>query len=300
MTGSSRIITAFIIASLLLSCMLFSSCKKTESPASDGGQKLKIAATIFPLADIAKNIGGEKVSVVTIMPPGASPHTFEPTYQTIREAAGIKALFKIGCGLDDWAQKVTSSLGGKIEIIELSKNIELRHLPDSSVDPHYWLSLANGRIIARNIAGALAELDPANKDYYFNNLSAYQQQLDKADEEIKSKLASLTQKKIVTFHEAWFYFAQAYGLEVAEAFEPFPGKEPNPQFLAHFIDVIKKNNINVVFIEPQLSPESIHQVASDLNLKIRTLDPEGGGMPQTATYIGMLQYNTDVIYNALK
>lgn len=300
MTGSSRIITALISTVLLFSCFLFCSCKNSQTPAASGEQKLKIAATIFPLADIARNIGGEKVSVITIMPPGASPHTFEPTFKTIREAGGINALFKIGCGLDDWSHKITDSLGRQIAVIEVSKNIKLRRFEDGSIDPHYWLSLSNGRIIAQNITETLARLDPANKDYYLDNAAAYQLRLETAHEEIKNKLAGLKQKKFVTFHEAWFYFAQAYGLEVAEAFEPFPGKEPDPAFLANFIDVIKKNNINVVFIEPQLSPESIRQIAADLNLKIRTLDPEGGGTAENQNYINMMLSNSDVIYNALK
>jgi zinc transport system substrate-binding protein len=86
---------------------------------------------------------------------------------------------------------------------------------------------------------------------------------------------------------------------VAEAFEPFPGKEPTAEFLAHFIDTIKKNNITVVFAEPQFSPESIQQVANDLHLKVRIIDPEGGGTPETSSYIGMMRSNTETIYTAL-
>ena len=112
-------------------------------------------------------------------------------------------------------------------------------------------------------------------------------------------MASLQNKTFVTFHEAWFYFAQAYGLEVAEAFEPFPGKEPTPEFLAHFMKTIKEKNIKVVFTEPQFSAESIQQVASDLHIKISTLDPEGGGTPETSSYIGMMRFNADAIYKAL-
>ena len=121
----------------------------------------------------------------------------------------------------------------------------------------------------------------------------------KEDEAIKAKLANLPNKTFVTFHEAWFYFAQSYGLTVAEAFEPFPGKEPTPEFLAHFIDTIKKNKTTVVFAEPQFSPESIRQVADDLRLKVRTIDPEGGGTPQTSSYIDMMRFNTETIYNAM-
>lgn len=283
-------------------CVIITSlcgCKQSSPPADDGG-KLKVAATIFPLADIARNIGGDKITVITIMPPGASPHTFEPTFDTIRQASGIKALFTVGCGLDRWAQKVTESLGGDLTVIEVSKDITLRHFEDGSTDPHYWLSLANGGIIVKNIADGLIRLDPVNKEHYLQNLAAYQQVLAKEDEAIKTKLANLQNKAFVTFHEAWFYFAQRYGLTVAEAFEPFAGKEPTAEFLAHFIDAIKKNNITVVFAEPQFSPESIRQVANDLHLKVRIIDPEGGGTPETSSYVGMMKFNTNVIYESLK
>jgi len=287
-----------IFIAAIACCLLLCSCKKTENPASAGGQ-LKVAATIFPLADIARNVGGDKVTVITIMAPGASPHTFDPTFEMIRQASGIKALFKIGCGLDDWALNVTAGLGGHTTIIEVSKDIQLRHLDDGSVDPHYWLSLANGSIIAKNVAESLAGLDPANKDYYFKNLTTYQQLLAKEDEAIKKKMANLQNKTFVTFHEAWFYFAQAYGLEVAEAFEPFPGKEPTPEFLAHFIKTIKEKNIKVVFTEPQFSVESIQQVANDLHIKISIVDPEGGGTPETSSYIGLMRFDAETIYKAL-
>jgi ABC-type Zn uptake system ZnuABC Zn-binding protein ZnuA len=298
MKGSLRRtgISMFIVIACCF--LLLMSCKKNEVPAAQNGN-LKIAATIFPLADIAKNIGGDKILVITIMPPGASPHTFEPTYETIRQAGGIRALFKIGCGLDDWAQKVTAALSGNIAVIEVSQGIDLRHFGDGTTDPHYWLSLTNGSIIAKNIAEGLVSLDPANKDYYLRNLAAYQELLVKENEAIKQKMAGLQNKTFVTFHEAWFYFAQAYGLAVAEAFEPFPGKEPTPEFLAHFIKTIKDNNIKIVFTEPQFSAESIRQVANDLHIKINTLDPEGGGSPETKTYLDMMRYNAQTIYKAL-
>lgn len=290
--------TAIMITAILCGGILLCSCKKSESPAAAGG-KLKIAATIFPLSDIAANVGGDKISVITILPAGASPHTFEPKIETIRQASGIKALFKIGHGLDEWGQKLVESLGNDISVIEVSKGIALRKFPDGSVDPHYWLSMANASVIAQNIAEALIKFDPANKDYYLKNLVAYQQQLSKEDQAIKEKLAGLKQKSFATFHEAWFYFAKEYSLEVAEAFEPFAGKEPTPEFLANFIKTIKEKHVKVVFAEPQFSAEAIQQTAKDLGIKIGTLDPEGGGMEQTKTYINMMRYNAQTVYNAL-
>jgi zinc transport system substrate-binding protein len=292
-----KLIIRIILIVTLIAGILVCSCREKKGEGQAG--RLKVGATIFPLADIARNIGGEKVEVVTIMTPGASPHTFEPTFEIIRQAKDIKVLFKIGCGLDDWSQKVSTSLGGDIAVLEVFKGIALRQFEDGSVDPHYWLSLGNGSIIAKNIADGLIGLDPANKDYYLKNLEEYQQKLATEDQAIRAKFSSLRNKTFVTFHEAWFYYAQAYGLRVAEAFEPFPGKEPTAEFLGHFIQTIRKENIKVVFAEPQFSPESIRQVADDLRLKVYIIDPEGGGTEQTSSYIDMMRFNTEVIYKAL-
>lgn len=264
-------IAVLMIMAALCAGLLTCSCKKNDQPVAADG-RLKVMATIFPLADIARNIGGEKINVVTILPAGASPHTFEPKYETIRQSSGSKVLFKIGYGLDDWAEKVTAGLEAAIPAIEVSKGIQLRKFPDGSTDPHYWLSLANGATIAQNITESLEKLDPSNKDYYLKNLSAYLMQLNREDEAIKAKLSGLSQRRFATFHEAWFYFAQAYGLEVVAAFEPFAGKEPTPEFLANFIKTIKENQVKVVFAELQFPAESIRQTAKDLGLEIGTLD----------------------------
>ena len=134
---------------------------------------------------------------------------------------------------------------------------------------------------------------------YAANLEKYTAALRQTDTQIKEKLSTVKTNSFATFHEAWFYFAQAYGLNIAAAFEPFPGKEPTPEYLAEFINTIKRNNIKVVFTEPQFSADAIQQVAADLNIKIDSLDPEGGATEQTTTYIGMMMYNADKLFNAL-
>lgn len=282
----------------LICCLLLCSCRKENNAVTDNG-KIKIAATIFPLADIVKNIGGDKVTVITLMPPGASPHTFEVRPKTVEEAMGTKILFKIGAGLDSWVEGITGAMDGKPEIVDLSNFVKLRKLPDGTMDPHYWLSLENGMIIAKTIADKLAALNPENKEYYDENLTVYLQQLSGTNEELKKMFVDLPDKKFVTFHEAWFYFAQAYGLDVVAAFEPFPGKEPTPDFIARFTKVIKENNVKVLFTEPQFSTEVIKQLAKDIGIKLEVLDPIGGTSPQTDSYISMIKSNANTIYNAL-
>lgn len=271
----------------------------SKQPVSQGN-KLKIAATIFPVFDIARNIVGDKIQVIQIVPPGASPHTFEVTPQTALELQGVKAIFKIGNGLDDWIDGVAQSGSPNAPIFTLSQGIDLRRFSDGSVDPHYWLALNNSQIIAKNIFQDILEIDPANKDYYQSNLDAYLKKLDTADKEISATLADVSQKNIATFHDAWYYFAQRYGLNVITAFEPFPGKEPTPQYLSGFINDIKKYNLKVVFIEPQFSSQSLVQIARDQGVNLVLINPADGGAPGNDDLISLLENDAQIMASVLK
>ena len=125
-----------LIASGLICSFLLCSCRKEEKSTSKSG-KIKVAVTIFPLADIVKNIGLDKVDVITIMPPGASPHTFEISPKIVEQAMDANMLFKIGAGLDNWVEGVTGAMEEKPQVVDVSKVIDLRKLPDGSADPHY-------------------------------------------------------------------------------------------------------------------------------------------------------------------
>jgi ABC-type Zn uptake system ZnuABC Zn-binding protein ZnuA len=268
---------------------------------SSAGGKLKVAATIFPLADIVSNVGGDHVEVVTIMPPGASPHTFEPSPETIGKVSGARAIFRIGSGLDNWVDNVTGAMQNRPDVVEVSGGIELRKFADGSTDPHYWLSLKNGELMAVNVAQELSKLDPANTERYMAAMMDYTKKLEAADAEIKKILAPVKGRSFATFHEAWFYFPKAYGLEVTEAFEPFPGKEPTPAYLHKFEETLRAKNIKWIFSEPQFSSEAISQVAKDMGVKLGVLDPEGGMASEAGQsgYIPMVKRNAQTIVKAL-
>ena len=264
------------------------------------GGKIKIATTIFPVYDIARNVVGDKIQVIQVVPPGASPHTFEVSPKTATELQGVKAIFKIGNGLDDWIDGVAQSGAPDAPIFILSQGIDLRRFSDGSVDPHYWLALNNAQTIAKNIFQDILEIDPANKDYYQNNLDAYLIKLDVADKKISATLADVSQKNIAVFHDAWYYFAQRYGLNVVTAFEPFPGKEPTPQYLSQFINDIKKYNLKVVFIEPQFSAQSLEQIAKDQGVNLVLINPADGGSSGNDDLITLLENDAQIMASVLK
>lgn len=272
-------------------------------PSSD---KLRIAATIHPLADIISQVGGSYVDVQTILPPGASPHTFEPTPEQIRNLQGTKLIFAIGHGLDSWVKPLADNVPNAISIIT-DRGIKLRDLPadqidldapDENVDPHYWLDVSNAKIMSQDIADALIQTDPTHKDAYVANLSSYLAKLDQLDKDIKDRLSDLSKHELITHHNAWGYFADTYGLKIVGTFEISPGKEPTPRQIADLQSKVRQYDIMTIFSEPQLSEQSLVPFVQDLKLKIAVLDPEGG--LNNMGYFDLMRYNATTIANALK
>lgn len=267
--------------------------------------RLKIATTIFPLYDMARNVVGdmskEGVDVVLIAPPGANPHTFEVGVALAKKLQGARTIFAVGYGLDDWAATAKNAVPGA-EVVIPSDGISLRKFTEGeeagSIDPHYWLSIANAKIIVRNIAKELSVLDPEYASRYADNAAAYIKKLSEAEVEITNILKPVAGMGLVTMHDAWFYFAESYGLNVLAAFEPFPGQEPTQKYLINLAEEIKRNNVEVIFSELQLSSETLVPFLKDYGITLAVLDPEGSA--QNDSYIGLMRYNATAVYEALK
>jgi ABC-type Zn uptake system ZnuABC Zn-binding protein ZnuA len=267
--------------------------------AQTGPRQPKVAATIFPLYDIVRQVGAGTVDVVLVLPPGASPHTFEPTPAAVRSLAGSEALFMIGHGLDDWAARMARGAGVQRALI-VDRGIVLRHLtgagepgaaePGGAVDPHYWLSIVNARIIAGTVADELERLTPASSGEIRRALGIYLAKLDTADREIRRVLADLPSRRIGTFHDAFGYFADAFDLQVVATFQPFPGKEPGPRFVQEFQRAVRASGLRVLFAEPQLALTPLKPIAGDLGVALSVLDPLGG-VPGRESYIELMLFN---------
>ncbi len=311
----NRFITLFIFI-LIFGIIIVIFSLPSLSPSKAPTNKLTVAASIFPLADISRVIVGDKIEVINLLPPGSSPHTFTITPSDIKKLKQAKIIFIIGDPLDSWTKEITSSLDN-ITIYPVNQGVQLRTFAEwkkyyqektilkenednheQLIDPHYWLSPTNGKIIAQNIYEQIVRLDPQNKSYYNRNLQNFKKQVDQTIITIKSELDDLPQKNMIVFHDSWNYFANEFGLNIVGVFVPAPGKEPSPQYLASLHKLAKKFNIKAVFAEPQLPIETIRPFIADLNLKLYILDPLGG-VPPRDSYINMLLYNAKTIKQAL-
>lgn len=295
-----KIFVIICIFTLTATGILLAKFKSRTPTVNIEPHKPIVATTIFPLYDITRQIAGDRITVIPLMSGDRSAHTFQPNTQTATKLKGAAIIFKIGNGLDDWSNSFKKDLAAHSLILPVSEGINLRVSPDKSIDPHYWLSLPNAMVITKNITKQLIALDPANKDYYQSNEAVYLKKLQAADTEIKEQFKSVSQKKIVMFHDAWYYFAEHYGLKIVATYEENLETEPSPQYLTRFIQSVRKNNIGTIFYEPQFSSLSIRKIATDENLVSDILHPmESGGDTTSDSYIATMKENARKIHQAL-
>jgi zinc transport system substrate-binding protein len=279
------------------------------------GAEISIVVSIYPLEDITKNIGKERVSVKTLIPPGASPHAFEPKPSDIKELTKASMFIKIGAGLELWSEGFVRSAKKSIRIVDLSETIELLKGQDHQshhghskshfrhqheIDPHYWLDPVIAKSMVDRITAELIRIDPSSKDFYITNATNYKKELDSLNERIKERLSRLKKKRFVAFHPAWNYFSKRYGLEPLYIVEA-TGRELRPKNIKYIVDWMRKENIKVVFGEVQFSPQIAEAIASEAGARLLMLDPIGSPyIPERNSYINLLLYNITQLEEALR
>ncbi len=262
-----------------------------------------VSATIFPVYDLTRQIAGDRTEVQLILPSGASPHTFEVTPQIASKIDNSKVVFKIGI-VDDWIDNVSGDKAYTVDKGIAFKSFEIAEFgeeeeEEGDYDPHYWTDPKNARIMAKNIYDKLVEIDPEGKDQYSVNYEELSGELKTLDEEIIQSLSPYKDRNIITFHDAWGYFVDAYDLKIAAVLLSSPGKEITPGDIKSVGDAAKNAGATAVFYEPQFSNDIVDSFARDFNLKTGVLDAEGGD-PKTDTYVSVMRRNTQNIVNALK
>lgn len=286
------------------------------SAANVYAEKINIVVSIYPLRDITQQVGGERVHVDFIVPPGASPHTFEPTPSDMKKITEAKIFVIIGSGLEFWAERAIRSAARKdLKVVVLSKGMPLiheshethahgkaeEHHAGDTADPHIWLDPLLAKEITGRITAALIDLDPGRKAYYEKRSVEFRKELNALDARIAEAVRGFKTKEYVTFHAAWNYFSKRYGLRVAEVIEESPGKEASPKHLARIVKHIKQSGSKVVFAEPQFNPKMAEVIAREAGAQVLFLDPYGGpGIKGRDTYIGLMNYNLLTLEKAMR
>jgi len=299
-------------------CFLIIQLHSTECMS----KKLPVITSIYPVADMVQQVGGDHVDVTFVLPAGASPHTFEPKPSLVKKVSSARIFFRIGAGLEFWAEKFIALAGSGLTTIVLSEGVSLIHTTghhhenkagdphtgsgisnhESSVaNPHIWLDPAIAKSMVNKITAVLCEVDHQHLTYYKQRGQNYLNDLDKLDRLIKVKVANFNIKKYVSFHASWVYFARHYGLEPVGIIEAAPGRNPTPIQIKNIVAMIKRDHIRAVFAEPQLNPRAAEIIAREAEVNVLLLDPLGGpNLKGRNTYIDLIKYNLNVMQEAMK
>ncbi|MBD3263764.1 MAG: zinc ABC transporter substrate-binding protein [Candidatus Omnitrophica bacterium] len=247
-----------------------------------GEEKVKVSVTILPVAGFVENVGGERVEVMVMIPPGANPHTYEPAPEQLKRLSESRLYVKVGSGIEfelSWLDKLIS-LNPQMYICDASRGIELIY-PDSAgskcercgrrADPHIWLSPLKAMKMVENIRDALIEVDGGGREYYSRNSEDYIERLRKLHKYIKKRLKDLKGETFMVFHPAWKYFAREYGLKEKAA--ESEGKSLTPAELISLITYAKKNGIDKIFVSPQFNRKSAEVIAGEVNARVVSIDP---------------------------
>lgn len=296
------------MARVLLILFSFFVIPLTSLVEASDREGIEVVVSIYPLKDIVEQVGGEKVKVDFIIPPGASPHTFEPRPSDIRRLSNAKVLFMIGGGLEFWSEKVLRSLNRRPRVVILSQGLPLLKEDhghgdggEGIFDPHIWLDPVMVMTMVDRIRDALIDIDPSNKVYYSRRAQEFKEELKRLHSKITESVKGFRTKEIVTFHSAWNYFSRRYGLKVIGIIEESPGKEASPAHIASIIEGIRRTKSGVVFAEPQFNPKAAEAIARETGARLFFLDPIGGPhIKGRDNYVGLMNYNLSVLEKALR
>jgi zinc transport system substrate-binding protein len=271
-----RLLLVALSVALLFSGMITTACSREEPAAG----KIGVVVTILPQAEFVENIGGDKVDVTVMVPPGASPHTYEPTPSQMTALSRAKLYARVGSGVEfelTWLDKLIAQNKDML-VVDCAKGIKLQPMtagdedePAGSMDPHIWMSPRNAEVMVQNIASGLIQIDPDNRAYYEQNRDAYLQKLVQLDQDIGDGLSGVKNRVFMVYHPAFGYFASEYDLTMLPI--EAGGKEPTPAGLQHLIEQAKARNIKVVFAEPQFNPQSAKVIADAIGGRVVLIDP---------------------------
>jgi ABC-type Zn uptake system ZnuABC Zn-binding protein ZnuA len=297
----------------LLACvvvLLAAGCGGGRTGAGDGADRLRVVATTTPVQDFVRVIGGDKVAMTGILKPNVDAHDYEPSPADLDAIARADVVVANGVGLERWLDDTIKSAGFSGPVVDASSGVPLRQGVGAEAggsDPHIWHNPRNAKIMVGNIATALAEADPADAAVYRANLAAYTAQLDALDADIARRIDGLANRKLVTDHDAFSYYADRYGLELVGSVIPSfdTAAELSGADLRALVAKVKATKVKAIFAEAELPPKTAETVAREAGVRVVTgpdalygdgLGPAGS---DAATYLAMMKHNTNTIVSAL-
>ena len=265
--------------------------------------RLNVVASFSIIGDFVRNVGGERVSVTTLVGPDGDVHVYTPAPSDAKKIADAKLVFVNGLGLEGWLSRLAQSAGTKAAIVAATKGIAPLKI-GSDADPHAWQSVANAKIYVANIRDALGAADPLGAATYRANSETYLTKLDALDREVREAVAQIPagRRKVISTHDAFGYFAAAYGVEFIAPLGVSTESEASARDIAGIITQIRTSKIPAVFLENISDPRLIRRISAETGARVGgtlysdSLTGEKGDAP---TYIDMVRHNIRALTSAL-
>jgi zinc/manganese transport system substrate-binding protein len=270
---------------------------------SRADDRLNVVASFSILGDLVKNVGGDRVSVTTLVGPNGDVHVYTPAPDDAKKVAAARLLIVNGLGLEGWLPRLLQAAGSKATIVVASQGVAPL-VAGSDTDPHAWQSVANAKIDVANIRDALIAADPADTEAFRASAARYLSELDALDAEVRAAVAKIPpeRRKVISTHDAFGYFARAYGIAFIAPLGVSTESEPSARDVAAIIAQVRAGKIPAVFLENMSDPRLIRQIASETGAKVGgtlfsdALTDEKGDAP---TYIALVRHNIKALISAL-
>lgn len=332
-------LTYFVLGATVVATAVGIAGCGSDTKQAASSDKMKVVTTVFPVYDVAKQVGGDKVDVTLLVPPGAEPHDWDPTAQDLKEIGTAKVFLYSGAGLEPTEKILAPDVLQKAQPVELSKSVTLLPAPDEDedehdhdhdkdhkedkddhdkaqaedkhehehehgeFDPHVWLDPMNVAKEVDAVVEAFSKADPANAKYYEANGKAYKEKLQALHGKYEEFGNKQHDKHLVVSHMAFGYLAKAYGFEQLGIMGVSPDAEPTPERMADIVSFIKEHNVKAIFSEELVSPKLANAIAAETGVKVYVLNPAEGLTEEQnqkgVTYLDIMEENLKVLQEAL-
>jgi ABC-type Zn uptake system ZnuABC Zn-binding protein ZnuA len=298
----SRIAAGALAASL---AVLLAACQPQARASTDTAVRVVATTTVF--ADLVQNVGGDLVSVTSLVPRGGDVHTYSARPADAQAVASAQLLVMNGLGLDDWLERIaTNDSQPGTPLLKLGVGLPGVELLPGEVpgtqNPHLWMSVPYAELYVDRIAQALASVDPGHAQAYADHARAYEARLTKLDADIRAAIATLpaANRRIVTYHDAFPYFAREYGLTIVGVAVPAPGQDPSASEIADLIQAIQAAHVKAIFSEAQFPTRLVDQIAAETGASVVANLYDDSLGDQVDSYIAVMTWDVDQIVQALR
>jgi ABC-type Zn uptake system ZnuABC Zn-binding protein ZnuA len=300
-----RFVHLAALALVLAACGGGSSAGPGGSGEPDGAIRVVTTSTVF--ADLVRNTGGQRVSVTSLVPPGADVHTYQATPDDLRAASEAQLFVMNGLGLDDWLEETLLSASSEAPVLKLAEGLEGVELvpgeQPGKENPHLWMDVTYAELYVARIADALSATDPAHAAEIEATAGAYRSKLHDLDGWVRDQVATIPagDRKFVMFHDALPYFARAYGLTIVGVAVEAPGQDPSAGEIAALIDAIRASGAKAIFSEAQFPTALVDQLARETGATVvADLYDDSLGDDPVTSYEALITWDVEKLVEALR